>query len=491
MIDKLFIDKVKSALNIVNVVESFTHLHKAGVNYKGVCPFHDDHSPSMVVSPSRQTYHCFVCGASGDVIAFVQNHLNMTFMEALRWCSSQAGLEFPEREMTTEEEARYKRKEAQRIAIDAASKYFQKNLTQAESFLASRGYSLTDKALADFGIGYAPIGNLAMSELTRAGYSLELLQEVDVVGSNEGRAYDRFRDRLMFPFYDIQGHIIGFSGRIITPRDGVGKYVNTGETPLFTKGKHIFGLYQARKAIGKQGFVYLVEGQFDVMSLHKMGVENVIGGSGTAFTEDQVKLLLRFTDRIVMVYDADDAGVKASLKNCEMLLKAGAKVKCIRLPKGTDPDEFAKANGSQTQEKLKELTEPFPKALKRMMIPHGCKDETIISDSMNDICSLVACVGDAGLRLEYIKSVAADFKSKMSIIDDKVRSIRVKVKEALPKTNTQTGLFGIDALKENLENDRPGLLTSVMQEFLDGYGEEPIIFVAGRPSGNDIHVNNN
>ena len=486
MVDKLFIEKVKSALNIVNVVESFTHLHKAGVNYKGVCPFHDDHTPSMVVSPSRQTYHCFVCGASGDVIAFVQHHLNLSFIEALRWCATLAGLEFPQKEMSPEEEAKYKQKEAQRIAIEAAAKFFQKNLSQAESFLNNRGYKLDDKALSDFGVGYAPVGNVAMNTLTTAGYSLDRLKEVDVVGSTEGRFYDRFRDRVMFPFYDMQGHIIGFSGRIITPREGVGKYVNTGETPLFTKGKHIFGLYQARKAIGKKGYAYLVEGQFDVMSLHKVGVEHVIGGSGTAFTDDQIKLLLRFTDSIVIVYDADAAGVKASLKNCELLLKAGAKVKCIRLPKGTDPDEFAKANGEATQEKLKELTEPFPKALKRMMIPHGCKDETVIADCLNTICSLVACVQDAALRLEYIKSIAVDFKSKIGIIDDKVRGLRAKVKEALPQTKTQSGIFGIDALKENLESDRPGILTSVMQEFLDGYGEEPIVYVAGRPSSNDI-----
>ena len=486
MIDKIFIEKVKSALNIVNVVESFTHLRKAGVNYKGVCPFHDDHTPSMVVSPSRQTYHCFVCGASGDVISFVQNHLNLSFIEALRWCSTLAGLEFPQKQMTPEEEAKYKQKEAQRIAIEAAARFFQKNLLQAESFLATRGYALTDKALADFGIGYAPAGNIAITELTKAGYSQELLQEVDIIGCNAGRKYDKFRDRVMFPFYDMQGHIIGFSGRIITPKDGVSKYVNTGETPLFTKGKHIFGLYQARKAIGKQGFAYLVEGQFDVMSLHKVGIENVIGGSGTAFTDEQIKLLLRFTDYIVMIYDADAAGVKASLKNCELLLKAGAKVKCIRLPKGTDPDDFAKANGNHTYEKLKELTEPFPKAFKRMLIPYGCKDENIISECLNSICSLVACVGDAGLRLEYIKSIAADFKSKIGIIDDKVRNIRIKIKEALPKTKTQSGIFGIDALKENLKSDQPGILTSVMQEFLDGYGEDPVIYVAGRPSSNDI-----
>lgn len=486
MIDKNFIEKVKSALNIVNVIETFTRLHKTGANYKVVCPFHDDHSPSMVVSPSRQTYHCFVCGASGDVISFVQHHLNLSFIEALRWCANQAGIEFPTKELTPEEEAAYKRREAQRIAIDAAAKFFQKNLGQAESFLASRGYSLSDKALTDFGVGYAPMGNLALAELSKAGYSQELLQEVDVLGNSEGRLYDRFRDRLMFPFYDMQGHIVGFSGRIVTPKDGTGKYVNTGETPLFTKGKHIFGLYQARKSMGKTGFAYLVEGQFDVMSLHKVGVENVIGGSGTAFTEDQVKLLLRFTDDIIMIYDADPAGVKASLKNCELLLKAGAKVRCIRLEKGLDPDEFAKAHGSLTSKKLKELTEPFPKAFKRMILPRGCKDETVITDCLNSICSLVACVQDSVLRLEYIKSIAEDFRSKIGIIDNKVRSIRTNLKESIEQTNTPSGIFGLDALKENLKNDSPARITSIMQEFLDGYGEEPIVYVSGRPSSNDI-----
>lgn len=486
MIDKSFIEKVKSALNIVNVIETFTHLHKTGANYKGVCPFHDDHSPSMVVSPSRQTYHCFVCGASGDVISFVQHHLNISFIEALRWCANQAGIEFPTKELSPEEEAAYKKREAQRIAIDAAAKFFQKNLGQAESFLTSRGYNLTDKALTEFGVGYAPMGNLALAELSRAGYSQELLQEVDVLGNSEGRLYDRFRDRLMFPFYDMQGHVIGFSGRIVTPKDGTGKYVNTGETPLFTKGKHIFGLYQARKSIGKTGFAYLVEGQFDVMSLHKVGVENVIGGSGTAFTEDQVKLLLRFTDDIVMIYDADPAGVKASLKNCELLLKAGAKVRCIRLEKGMDPDEFAKANGSLTKNKLKELTEPFPKAFKRMILPRGCKDETVITDCLNSICSLVACVQDSVLRLEYIKSITEDFRSKIGIIDNKVRSIRTNIKESIEQTHTPSGIFGLDALKENLKNDSPARITSIMQEFLDGYGEEPIVYVSGRPSSNDI-----
>lgn len=485
-----FVKRVKDALDIVDVVGEYTTLRKAGVNYKGICPFHNDHTPSMVVSKARQTYHCFVCGEHGDVIEFVKKQENLTFIEAVRLCARKANLEeeFPKREVSPEDVEAYKQREAQLIAIEAAQKTFQNELEQASSFLKARGYdNIHEKVLSDFGIGYAPSGNFVMRRLQKLGYSLDRLKEVNVVATTEdGRDYDRFRDRVMFPFYDLHGRVIGFSGRIVNPKEGAGKYVNTGETPLFTKGKNLFGLYQARKAIGKAGFAYLVEGQFDVMSLHRYGIENVIGGSGTAFTPDQVKLILRFTQNVVMIYDADAAGVKAALNNCELLLKAGANVKCVRLPKGTDPDEYARENKDKTAELLKEQTEAFPYALKRLLVPRGCKDEHLISETINTICSLVACVGDAGLRLEYIKSMAADFKTKMTILETKVREIRSKISEELKSATMQPGLYGMDTFEENLEDDRPAILTSVLQEFLDQYGDTAIIFVAGIPDNASI-----
>ena len=222
------------------------------------------------------------------------------------------------------------------------------------------------------------------------------------------------------------------------------------------------------------------------MSLHRYGVENVIGGSGTAFTSDQVNLILRFTQNVVMIYDADPAGVHAALKNCELLLKAGANVKCIRLPKGTDPDEFARLHANDTGDKLKEMTEAFPYALRRMLIPRGCKDAQVISDGINKICSLVACVGDAGLRLEYIKNMATDFKTKMTILETKVREVRNNISDELKSASMQPGLYGLDTFKENLEDDQPGILTSVLQEFLDQYGDTAIIFVAGVPDNTAI-----
>lgn len=487
MIDKLFIDKVKSALNIVNVVESFTNLQKAGINYKGICPFHNDSHPSMVVSPVKQTCHCFVCGAGGDVIEFVKQHLNLTFPEALRWCANLANIEFPEKEMTTEEEQRYRLREANFIAIEAAAKFYRDHLSHASDFLSKRGYKPTDKAIADYGVGYAPKGNVAMKQLTSAGYSAARLKDVGVVAtSTEGYDYDFFNDRLVFPFYDLQGHIVGFSGRMVTPRENTGKYINTGETALFTKGKHLFGLYQARKAIGKKGFVYLVEGQFDVLSLHASGVENVIAGSGTAFTDEQVRLITRFTQQVVMVYDADPAGIKAALKNCELLLKTGVNVKGVRLPKGKDPDDFARENKAQTEKLLKDKTETFPKLFKKLLLQRGENAPDVINDVLNDIASLVANVQDATLRMGYMKELAKDFEMKLDLVDRKVRDLRRNIADVAEKAVMQPGLFGMDMLQENVEKDKPALLTSIFQDFLDKYGDEPIIYVSGVPMQTDI-----
>lgn len=481
-----FINDVKSKLDIVDVIGAYINLQKAGINHKGICPFHQDNHPSMMVSKTRQTYHCFVCGEHGDVLDFLQKYNQITFTEALRLACKLAGVEFPEKEATPEENAAYRLLESRRIAIDAAAKFYQGNLSQAESFLRSRGYDSSDKALAEYGVGYAPSGNVAMRKLAEEGYNLQLLTDVGILGkSQDGRSYDFFRDRIMFPFYDISGRVIAFSGRIVTPNDNAGKYVNTGETPIFRKGQHIFGLYQAKKAIARAGFAYLVEGQFDVITLHRYGVENVIGGSGTAFTDDQIRLILRFTQSVVMIYDADDAGIKAAVKNCELLLKAGISVRCVRLPKGYDPDSYGRLCKEELKQKLFDITETFPKALKRMLVPRGCKAEATIASAMNTISNLVACVQDAGLRLEYMKSMAKDFDTKMTILEDKVRDIRRNVND-VKKENMRQGIFGIDSLKENLRNSEPAVITSSIDTFLESYGDNPIVYAVGIPSSTDI-----
>ena len=303
MIDEQLKQRIKDANEIVDVIGQFVSLHKRGINYIGTCPFHPDKHPSMTVSPSRQTYKCFVCGKGGDVIQFVQDHEGMSFNEALTWLANRAGITLPERVMSDDEVAKAKDREAQRIAMKAAATFFKKHLPDAQSYLYSRGYNLDDKVIADFQIGYAPQNNKAKDELLSAGFSKQRLIEVGILAeTDKGYVYDVFRDRVMFPYFDLKGNIIGYSGRYVIPQEKAGKYVNTGDTPLFRKGLHLFGLYQAKSAIARYDNVYLVEGQFDVTSMHKAGVCNVIAGGGTALTPEQVQLICRFTKKVTLMY---------------------------------------------------------------------------------------------------------------------------------------------------------------------------------------------
>lgn len=478
------VDRIHDAANIVDVIGEFLTLRKAGVNYNAICPFHQDRNPSLFVSPAKQCYKCFVCGEGGDVFTFLQKHEQMTFFEAVEWLCRKYSIDPPKRELSDEDQEAYKQREAQRIAIKAAADLFAGKLPRAQSFLNARGYDIADPILQTYGVGYAPAGNAALTELSSLGYSAERLMEVDVIRqSDDGRRYDTFRDRVVFPFYDRRGNIIGFSGRDCSGKSEA-KYLNTGETPLFTKGRHLFGLYQARTDIARKGFAYLVEGQFDVMTLARHGVCNAIGGSGTAFTQDQVRLLQGFTSEVRMIYDTDKAGQAAALKNCEILLEAGFGVKCVLLPKGKDPDEFARQNKELTQRLLDDYTQTFPKAFRKMLVPRGCKDENVVSKAINDICRLVACVRDAGLRLEYLKSMAKDFDTKMTILEQKVREARTKT--GVTDTDTRPGLYGLDVLKEHLEEDQPAILTADMATFLDQYDDAPVVLCSGLVPDDDI-----
>ena len=489
MLDNDFIQKVKEANDIVDVIGESLTLYKAGINYKAVCPFHNDHTPSLVVSKTRQTYHCFVCGKHGSVVDFIMEMENMTFIEAMRYLAQRANIEWPRQKVSDEEMTQYKKRESQLVAMDAVHKYYVSQLHQAESFLQKRGYTASDPILALYGVGYAPSGSVIAKTLPQQGYNPDILTEIGVTALSQehGNRYDVFRDRLMFPFCDLHGKVIGFSGRQVTPNERSGKYVNTGETPLFTKGRNLYGLYQARKAIAQRGFVYLVEGQFDVISLARYGVQNVIGGSGTAFTEEQLRLIARFTTEVRVIYDADAAGIKAAAKNTAILLKAGLKVKCIRLPKDMDPDNFACKHQDNTGKLLIDMVESFPYAFRRLLVPRGCKDEVVINDALNTIASMIASVSDATLRLEYMKTLAKDFDTKLDAIDQKIRELRANLPQpAQSSPDIPAGLYGIDQLKEKLEADQPAILTSDMQDFMQRLDDEPIILVSGLISDPDV-----
>lgn len=488
MIANKEIDRIKSALNFVDVISEFVSLRKSGSNYVGVCPFHNDSHPSMFVSPSRQTYKCFVCDHKGDVFQFIQEHENMSFAEAVEWCAKKAGIELEHKELTDEELRKSKDIEAMRIALKGTVVFFQKHLPEAQMYLDGRGFRLTDKVIKDFAIGYAPEGNLAAKEMLKAGYSEDVLMKVDVLKkSDNGRVYDNFRDRIMFPFFDLNGNVTGFSGRYIVPKEKAGKYHNTGDTPIFKKGSQIFGLLQARRAIGRHNNVYLVEGQFDVLSMHAAGVENTIAGSGTALTPEQVRLISRFTQNVTLVYDPDAAGLKASLRNCELLLKAGMSVQCILLPEGKDPDNIAFEEKENTSKWLINRRTDFASYFAGIF-EKDFEDPEAKEFALNTICNLIACISSETLRLNYIRKMSAKFELSTEIIERKIRDLLRNVKDAPKIESMKPGVYGLDLIKEVRQEGEPCVLTSDFDIFLKLYGDEPVILLHGVPSTTDIQA---
>lgn len=482
------IDHVKSSTNIVDVVSLFVRLERKGPAYIGLCPFHNDRHPSMRVDPVRQMYKCFVCGAGGDVFDFLMRHENFSFIEAVRWCASRAGIQLEETEETQEEIKARKHREALYIAMNAATGWFQNNLPAVSSYLAGRGFSITDEVIKTFRIGYAPQGNNIQKQLQDAGYSADILQEVNIIGKGKYGYYDVFQDRITFPFLDIQGRTVAYSGRIVTPRENTGKYLNTNNTPLFQKGNYLFGLYQAYRSISSQGTAYLVEGQFDVMSLYAAGVKNVVAGSGTALTDAQVKLLSRYTSKVILMYDADAAGLKASIANCESMLRQGLNVSCVRLPEGQDPDNLAQEKKEHTAAWLVNNTCGFVTYFCNIFLPETLEDPVLKEEKLSIISRLVACVETETLRTDYIRTLARRFNQEYDAVERKVKQIRSEL-PAVPAVETmKPGVYGLDILPDMDTAGKSIHVAGSFDEFLENYETEPQIYFHESVTMQDIQL---
>lgn len=486
-IDPKQIEQVKEATNIVDVISSFLSLQRKGSGFIGICPFHSDSHPSMRVSPSKQTYKCFVCGAGGDVFEFLQQYEQMTFTEAVRWCAQRAGIQIEITEQTLEEVQKAQRMDAMRIAIEASAAFYQSRLPDAKAYLERRGYAPDDNILKTFRVGYAPEGNVASKLLPAKGYSVELLKEVNILAQGQYNIYDVFQDRIMFPFLDMQGRVIGFSGRYIIPKEKAGKYVNTTNTPLFSKGKNIFGLYQAKKEITKFENAYLVEGQFDVLSMHAVGVCNTIAGSGTALTEHQIKLIHRFTPQITLVYDADKAGLEASLKNCEAMLRQGMNVNCILLPAGKDPDNLATELKDETSVWLRNHTLDFVTYFCKIFNPEKMDDPVEKESRLSLLCNLVSCVETETLRYSYAHTLAGCFAMNPLLVSRKIEDIIRNLPPA-PKDTAEMkpGIYGLDILPDLIRDNGSVHITDDFSDFLDKYGDIPQLYIHEKLSLQDI-----
>ena len=401
------------AANIVDVVSEFVSLRKAGVNYKGLCPFHDEKTPSFVVSPSKGYCHCFSCGKGGNAVGFIMEHEQMTYPEALRWLAKKYNIEIHERELTDDEKREESERESLFIVNDWALHYFQDNLfnTQAGQaigmqYFRSRGFR--DDNINRFQLGYAlPERDALARAATAKGFKEEFLVTTGLCYRREdGRLQDRYAGRVIFPVHTVTGRVVAFGGRILENNKKLAKYVNSPESLIYHKSNELYGIYQAKHAITKQDRCYLVEGYIDVTSMHQSGVENVVASSGTSLTTGQIRLIHRFTNNITVLYDGDSAGIHASIRGIDMLLAEGMNVKVLLLPDGDDPDSFAQKHTAQEFRDYIEAHQTDFIEFKTNLLLKGVTDPIKRSEAISSIVKSVSVIQDQITRATYITECA-------------------------------------------------------------------------------------
>lgn len=411
-IDRATVDRIMDAANIVDVVSEFVSLRKRGTSYKGLCPFHDDTTPSFSVSPSRGVYKCFACGKAGNAVNFIMEHEQMTYVEALRWLANKYHIEIEEREMTDEERRQQNERESMFIVNEWAAKYFQRILHEHEDgraiglqYFRSRGFR--DDIIARFRLGFCLNQRDAMAKQALGeGFKEEFLLKTGLCGKRDnGQYFDRFGGRVIFPWISVSGKVTAFGGRLLDSRTkGVAqKYVNSPDSDIYHKDHELYGIYQAKKAIVKEDRVYMVEGYTDVIAMHQCGIENVVANSGTALSVFQIKMLRRFTQNITLLYDGDEAGIHAAMRGTDMLLAEGMNIKVLLLPDNEDPDSFARSHtASDFRAYIEEHQTDFME-FKTTVLLKGVDDPIKRSEAISNIVKTISVIKDPIIRATYIK----------------------------------------------------------------------------------------
>lgn len=491
--DKL---KLQENIRIEDVVGKSVSLRKAGINRIGLCPFHADRTPSMYVSPNKNTYKCYACGVGGDVIDFVMRENSLSFPEACHQLAKEYNIEITKVELTPEEEEKEKLRESMGIVLSVAQSQFETNLKEypesVQYLKETRG--LTDDMIKLYGAGYARNDNQIVRDFVAQGYQFEVLEAASLVqvytDEEKGTGYksDFFKNRITFPFYSNSGKLLGFTGRHLAPTDKIPKFKNSRDTALFTKGNNLFGLHQAKKEISRTGKAYFVEGQFDVISFAQYGLQNTVCGSGTALTDDQAILLHRFAESVTLVYDKDTAGAAAALRSIKIFLSYGFEVKGCILPDGEDPDSFARKTpkGKKLSQAIQLLEKDFLEYAYEL-----CKKETDSSfDEVKILDMILDCVSvipDNVILKRYQNKVAALFKVQPSDIAE-----RVKPKKQPKIEQWKEGFYGIEEATEILakeETDEICTLTFDQDRFIELFEQEtPVVFASGIPTMSDIQL---
>ena len=435
MIPKETIDEIFETALIDEVVGEFVTLKKRGVNLIGVCPFHNEKTPSFTVSPVKGIYKCFGCGAGGNSVNFIMEHEHYTYPEALRYLAKKYGIEIEEEELTPEMEQELSERESQYIVSAFAEKYFIEHLHNSEegqaiglSYFKERGFTV--ETIEKFKLGYSPNKNDAFTQTAlKEGYKLEYLQKTGLTKGSEDNLYDGYRGRVMFPIHNLSGRVIAFGGRTLKTDKKVAKYVNTPECDIYHKSKVLYGIYFAKKSIIQGDNCYLVEGYTDVISLHQSGVENVVASSGTSLTQDQIKLVKRYTNNITILYDGDTAGIKASFRGIDMILEEGMNVRVVLFPDGEDPDSYAR---ELSEEELKNYITDNAKdfiVFKSDLLSKEAEGDPIKKSALiHEIVESIALVPDHITRSLYTKQCAKLLDvAESALISEINKSIRKKL----------------------------------------------------------------
>ena len=444
MIPREVIERIHTAAKIEEVVGDYVTLRKRGANLIGLCPFHHEKTGSFTVSPSKGIYKCFGCGVSGNAIGFVMEIEQCSYIEAVKQLGKKYHIDVPEREMTAEEQQRQDDRESMFVVNDFANQWFQQQLWETQegqaiglSYFRERG--LRDDIIRKYQLGYSPEkGNPLAKALQAKGFKEQfIINNVDtkigvgVVGKSEdGRLYDRFRDRVMFPIFTVSGKPVAFAGRILKKKENVGKYVNSPDSLIYSKTNELYGLFQAKQSIARADMCYLVEGQMDVISMHQSGIENVVASGGTALTKPQIRLIQRFTSNITVLYDGDAAGIHAALRGIDMFLEEGFNVKVVLLPDGEDPDSYAQNHDStEFIRYIEEHQTDFIRFKSALLSKDAGDDPQKRASLIKDITSSIAIIPDMITRQVYIKDSAERLHMSEKVLTNEVVNLRRKKME--------------------------------------------------------------
>ena len=512
MIDKATVGRIMDAANIVEVVSEFVTLRRSGANYKGLCPFHNEKTPSFIVTPSRNTCHCFGCGKGGNPVNFIMEHEQMTYPEALRWLANKYHIEVQERELSKEEREAENDRESMFIVNERAAKYFEDilhnnvdGLAIGMQYLRKRGFR--DDIIRKFRLGYdlSQVDALPNQMLKEGFKEKYLMQNPDTgvgVGlcyksERDGKLIDRFAGRIVFPWFSLSGKVVGFNARKLdSATKGVQqKYVNSPASIIYQKERELYGIHLAKKAMTQENNVFVVEGQTDVISMHQCGIENVVAGSGTAFSVHQTRMLRRFTNNITLIYDNDNAGKHAAMERIDMMLPEGINVRLLFLPEGEDPDSFARNHTAADFKKYIEENQKDCIQFKIDFLLKGVKDPVKRSEAINSIIRSLSLIPDNVVRATYIHDTA--FRLGMSeqvIINQMNKMIRAGKEKGSNQPATQGETSGSTPptqtpLQPATPLQRASMVEKMLVQMIVRHGEDIIYRDLETDDGNTINLN--